>query len=81
MDRSNEMDNTCKIMHVLNSHNVYLEILIGAIWDIVDHLREIPIQKHNVDRAIIHDIVKYVGSLNSIVDKVGTLHAKIHPLQ
>lgn len=70
-------------MRILNRNYVYLpwNFYIGAIWDIVDHLREIPTQKHNVDRAIIHDIVKYVGSLNSIVDKVGTLHAKIHPLQ
>lgn len=70
-------------MRVLNSNNDVCIgfFFIGAIWDIVDHLREIPTQKHNVDRAIIHDIVKYVGSLNSIVDKVGTLHAKIHPLQ
>nr|XP_022329572.1 uncharacterized protein LOC111128307 [Crassostrea virginica] len=53
----------------------------GTIWDIIDCLREIPAQRHNVDRALIHDIIKYVGSLNSIVDKVGTLHARIHPLQ
>ncbi|XP_062573777.1 uncharacterized protein LOC134235655 [Saccostrea cucullata] len=53
----------------------------GAIWDILDCLREAPVQRHKVDTAIINKIIKYVGNLNSVVDKVGTLHAKIHPLQ
>ncbi|XP_061173340.1 uncharacterized protein LOC133182511 [Saccostrea echinata] len=53
----------------------------GAIWDILDSLREAPVQRHKVDTAIINKIIKYVGKLNSVVDKVGTLHAKIHPLQ
>ena len=59
-------------------------LLIVHIWSLIDILREAeshPEKAFNLNRILVDKMIDSVIQLNNICsDKIGTLHARIHPL-
>ncbi|XP_046572248.1 LOW QUALITY PROTEIN: cell wall protein DAN4-like [Haliotis rubra] len=53
------------------------------IWTVVDILRQVDTDsKHHVDRVLLEKIISNIVFLNSVCsDRMGILHARIHPLK
>ena len=55
------------------------------IWSLIDILREAeshPEKDFNLNRILVDKMIDSVIRLNNIcADKIGTLHARIHPLK
>ncbi|XP_046350650.2 calphotin-like [Haliotis rufescens] len=53
------------------------------IWSVVDILRQVDTDsKHHVDRVLLEKIISNIVFLNSVCsDRMGILHARIHPLK